>query len=364
MTRKRSIYKKGNGQRCSRAALCLFLCLLLLLTAAGCSRKGAEKYQAVYLDLFDTVTVITGHACGRAAFDEKAAQVYERLARYDALYDIYTTPKGDAVTLYTLNQQAGIAPVPVPEEIWDLLVFAKDVYAQSRGAVNIAMGSVLTLWHRCRTQGMEDPESARLPQASAIESALAHMDLDRVVLNEAEHTVFFSDPDLRLDVGAVGKGYAAQQVMDWLREEGETGWLISIGGNVSALGTRAEGSCWRVGIEDPEGEGYLAQLRLEDGYSVATSGSYQRYYTVDGVDYHHIIDPATGYPARGFVGVSVIAPHAGLADALSTALFVLDEAQGRKVLAQIPQTEALWLYEDGTRSMTEGFQAKTVEDET
>lgn len=345
-------------------ALGLFLCLLSVLLPAGCAPVKQEKYQAVYLDLFDTVTVVTGHASSRSAFDQKAERVYELLARYDALYDIYTPPQEGQVTLYTLNLQAATAPVSVPEEIWDLLVFAKDVYGQSRGAVNIAMGSVLSLWHQCRTQGVEDPENACLPQPAAIESALAHMDPDQVVLEEEGKTVYFADPDLRLDVGAVGKGYAAQQAMDWLQSQGESGWLISIGGNVSALGTKQDGTCWRVGIEDPDGDGYLSQLQLEDGCSVATSGSYQRYYTVDGVDYHHIIDPATGYPSRGLVCVSVLAPHAGLADALSTALFVMDEAAGRQLLEKIPQTEALWLHEDGTLSMTAGFAAKTVEDET
>ncbi len=150
-----------------------------------------------------------------------------------------------------------------------------------------------------------------------------------MVIDEAASTVQITDPETRLDVGAIAKGYAVEQVC----RQAPAGLLVSVGGNIRATGPKADGQPWVVGIQSPDrdGEEFLHTLELSQG-SVVTSGDYQRYYTVDGVRYHHIIDPATLSPAAYWRSVTIVCADSGLADALSTALFTLPQAEGQALL--------------------------------
>ena len=176
------------------------------------------------------------------------------------------------------------------------------------------------------------------------------MSFDCVILDEANSTVQITDPQLRLDVGAVAKGWATQRVA----EQAPTGMLISVGGNVCATGPKGENTPWVIGIQDPDGEGNLHTVYLTEG-SVVTSGDYQRAYIVDGKAYHHIIDPDTRMPGGDFRSVTVIGGDSGLADALSTALFLLPLEEG-KVLAQQCNVHAFWVDAQGNEYMTPGFE--------
>ena len=241
----------------------------------------------------------------------------------------------------------------VDNRILDLLLLCRALYDESGGKVNAAMGSVLTLWHEAREDSIDDPAHAYIPAEDAIQAALEHISFDSVVLDEEASTVYLTDPAQRLDVGAVAKGYAAGKVAETLPE----GMVLSLGGNICVTGAKPDGSPWVVGIQDPDGGGtdYAARLDITGG-AVVTSGDYQRYYTVDGVTYHHIIDPDTGAPARRYRSVTVLCPDSGLADALSTAVFTMDEAAGRDLLARYG-AEAYWIYPDGSAVWTEGCEA-------
>ena len=241
----------------------------------------------------------------------------------------------------------------VDARILDLLLLCRDLYADSGGKVNAAMGSVLLLWHEAREASVNDPEHAYLPEEDAIQAALEHTSFDNVVLDEAASTVYLTDPAQRLDVGAVAKGYAAGAVAAAL----PTGMVLSLGGNVCVTGPKPDGSPWVIGVQNPDGDDteYVQRLDITSG-AVVTSGDYQRYYTVDGVAYHHIIDPDTGWPARHYRSVTVICADSGLADALSTAAFIMDEESGR-ILLETYGAEALWVYADGSASWTGGCDA-------
>ena len=167
-------------------------------------------------------------------------------------------------------------------------------------------------------------------------------------------TVCLTDPEASLDVGAVAKGWAVQRACALAAEKGYGGFLVSAGGNVFTVGAKPDGSHWRIALEDPTKVGaHLTELELRDCAAV-TSGSYQRYFTVDGVKYHHIIDPATAYPADTYLMVTVICPDSAVADALSTSLFLTSCEEG-EALAERFGAEALWMWEDGSVRMTEGF---------
>lgn len=326
--------------------------LLAVLLLGGCTPKEPQesRYQATFLELFDTVTTVVGYAPSEEAFQETAQDIHDALESYHQLFDIYNTYPG-VVNLKTLNETAATAPVKADEKIIELLKFCREVYDATSGKVNIAMGSVLQLWHDARESGIADPANAKLPQEEALTEAAKHGDLSQLILDEEAGTVFYADPEMSLDVGAIAKGYALEQVCKTAPE----GLLISVGGNVRATGPKPDGGSWVVGIQNPTGEdGYLHTVEVQD-ISVVTSGDYQRYYTVDGVSYHHIIDPETNYPGRLWRAVTVLCPDSGLADGLSTALFLLPQEAGQALLDKFG-CEALWVDSDNNLSYSPGFR--------
>ena len=294
------------------------------------------------LTLLDTVTVIKSPAESQSAFAETARSIHDDLLRYHQLFDIYNDYEG-LNNLKTVNDQAGIAPVKVDAAILDLLTDCRNYYELSGGKVNIAMGSVLHLWHVARNEGIDDIANAKLPDMAALEAASEHTSIDCIVIDEAASTVFISDPKVRLDVGAVAKGWAAQRAA----EHAPKGLLLSVGGNVCATGPKNENTPWVIGVRDPAGaaDDFLHTLYVSTG-SVVTSGDYQRTYLVDGKMSHHIIDPETLMPSEYWRSVTIICPDSGLADALSTALFLLDRQAGQALLDKAG-AEAMWVDGEG-----------------
>lgn len=328
------------------------LLLILSLLLGGCAAKpaAAKQYTATFLTLFDTVTTVIGPGETEEAFQIKAQKIHDDLLYYHQLFDIYQEYEG-INNLKTVNDQAGIAPVTVDRVIIDLLLDCKSYYELTGGKVNAAMGSVLSLWHDARTDGLRDPRSAKLPDPDRLAAAAEHMDFDAVVIDEAASTVYLSDPQVRLDVGAIAKGWATQRVA----EKAPEGLLISVGGNVCATGPKNGDAPWVIGIQNPEGEGNLHTLYLKEG-TVVTSGDYQRTYWVEGKQYHHIIDPDTQMPSHYWRSVSVVCEDSGLADALSTALFLLPLEEGKALAAQCG-VEVLWVDAEKQEYSTPGFGA-------
>ena len=287
-------------------------CALLLAVGiflSGCALVQPslpEQYNATYLDLFDTVTTIVGSGETEEQFRQNARKIYEELLVYHQLFDIYNDYEG-IYNLKTVNDQAGVSPVTVDRAIIRLLLDCKDYYALTGGKVNAAMGSVLSLWHEARELSVQNPSNARIPNTTALSLAAEHMDFDSVEINEAASTVYITDPETSLEVGAIAKGWAVQQVA----ASAPAGMLISVGGNVCATGPKSsDGTPWVVGIQDPDNNGeYLHTISITGG-AVVTSGDYQRVYTVGGEKYHHIIDPDTQMPSAYWHSVNTGKPDA------------------------------------------------------
>ena len=329
------------------------LVLLVCLVLTGCAQPQEENrtmYDATFLTLFDTVTTIKGYASDKEEFSQTAQAIHDALLKYHQLFDIYHDYEG-LNNLKTVNDNAGVAPVVVDRAIIDLLLDCREYYELTGGRVNVAMGSVLALWHRARNDGINDIVNAYLPDANKLTAAAEHMDPDAIVIDEEASTVFITDPDTRLDVGAVAKGWSAQRAA----EQAPEGLLISVGGNVCATGPKdRNGTPWRVGVQNPDGGAqYLHTLNITGG-SIVTSGDYQRCYMVDGKIYHHIIDPDTLYPSEYWRSVTIVCADSGLADALSTALFLLPLEEGM-ALAEKCGAQALWINEAGEMFYTPGF---------
>lgn len=332
--------------------LCLLLAFLLL---SGCAATGVKTerkiYEATFLTLFDTVTVIKGASDSKEVFSEIARSIHDELLEYHQLFDIYHDYE-DVHNLKMVNDMAGKKAVEVDRRIIDLLIDCKKYYSLSDGMVNVAMGSVLKLWHNARNDGMNDPVNAKLPDMNRLMDASQHTNLEAVVIDEAKSTVYISDPEVQLDVGAVAKGWSAQRVA----ENAPKGLLISVGGNVCATGPKDDrGTPWVVGVQNPDGEDYLHTIYVTDA-SVVTSGDYQRYFVVDGKVYHHIIDPNTLLPGAFWRSVTIVCADSGLADALSTALFLLPLEDGQALLEKCG-AEAMWVDADGNQFYSPGFHA-------
>ena len=328
----------------------LMLCFILL---CGCrtDKTSQKQYTATFLDLFDTVTTIVGKAESKEAFEESLKPVHEGLEYYHKLFDIYDEYDG-ITNLKTVNEKAAISPVVVDTAILDLLQDCKEYYTATNGKFNPAMGSILSLWHNAREESINDPENAYLPDMDRLLSAKEHINPDDIVLDRENSTVFFKDADLRLDVGGIAKGWAVERVSKTAPE----GLLISVGGNVYATGPKDKsGTPWAVGIRNPDSDGdYLHILNIKAG-SVVTSGSYIRAYAVNGRLYHHIIDPDTLYPAEKWTSVTVVGEDSGLADVLSTALFLLDREDGQKLLDRY-KADAMWVDAKGNKYYSPDFK--------
>ena len=330
--------------------LALFLILPMLL--CGCTGAGEEQkqYTATFLTVFDTVTTIVGRDVSEESFTEKTQAIHDELLGYHQLFDIYHEYEG-LNNLKTINDHPGEA-VAVDEAVIDLLLDCKTYCELTNGRVNAAMGSVLYLWHEAREDGLNDFANAYLPDGDALAEAAKHASWDSVVIDVEHSTVTVTDPGLRLDVGAIAKGWSVQRAA----ETAPAGLLISVGGNICATGPKDKtGTPWVVGVQDPDGgDNYLHTLYLTKG-SMVTSGDYQRAYMVDGEIYHHIIDPDTLYPGKLWRAVTVVCPDSGLADALSTALFLLPIEAGQKLLDAC-ESEAMWVDAEGNMYYSTGFQ--------
>lgn len=328
-----------------KKALSAVLLIASLIGLCSCA-KTEKRYTATSFEYFDTVTNIVGYAASEEEFDNTKNYIFSELEKYHNLYDIYNLYDGIA-NIKTINESR--SPVKVDGDIINLIEYGKNIYSLTDGRTNIAMGAVLSIWHDCREDG------TNLPNMSELISASEHCNPDDIITDRKNGTVFLADEKMSLDVGAIAKGYAAEMIAESLREKGISGYLISIGGNVCAVGAKPDGKQWTVGIEDPFGDGFSETVGVCD-MSVVTSGSYQRYFELDGVRYHHIIDPDTLFPENRFVSVTVISGNSALADALSTALFNMNIEQGKALIASLEDTHAMWLTADGEKLCSDGFK--------
>lgn len=334
------------------------LLIILMLSTSSCNR-ALKRHQGSFLFLFNTITEIVAFTKSEGEFSELASFIKDELEIYHQLYDIYNSYEG-INNLKTINDNAGKEPIKVDKKIIDLLNYSIEAYEISGGTVNIGMGSVLEIWHNYRTQGIDDPLNATLPPMELLEEANKHTNIDMLIIDEVNSTVLLSDSEMRLDVGAIAKGYATEQVTKAAIDKGYTDFLLSVGGNVRAVGGKGKDKePWNVGIQNPDKESEqhsIYTLALID-LSLVASGNYERYYTVDGKEYHHIINPDTLMPAEYFTAVSIICNDSGMADLLSTAIYNMPYEEGLALIESLEDTEALWILHDGTMYYSDGFEA-------
>ena len=355
---------KTRANRLVSMLLAGALCLSLLAACAP-KKKELTRYSTIFYDVFDTVTQVIAYCESEEVFKTQMDALHADLVTYNQLYDIYNDYPG-VTNVKTINDNAGKAPVEVDDRILSMLELADQMYATTNGKLNIAMGSVLNIWHNYReaAEVTETDADNKLPGMDELEAAAQHCDINNVVIDEQAKTVYLADPEMSLDVGSVGKGYAVEMVAQAAEARGLKSALISVGGNLRAIGTKPDGSQWSGGVENPwnSSEVYTASSSYVSGVNMSdmalvTSGNYQRYYVVDGVRYHHLIDPDTLWPARYFDSVSVLSPDSGAADCLTTGLFCMPLEEGQKLVESLDGVEAMWCTPDKQATTSSGWDS-------
>ncbi len=331
----------------------LLLIILILASCTACETKK-QKFTESFIDYFDTVATVTGYEDDRDSFNRTAKVVEALLKKYHALFDIYGNYT-DINNIKTINDNAGKSPVKVSAEIIELLKYSENIFAITSEKTNITMGPVLKVWHSYRTEGINSPENARLPSNDELITADSFCGYDKLLIDEENGTVYLNSKGASLDVGAIAKGYATEQIAKHLENNGVKGYALNIGGNIRVIGNKPDGEYWTASVKNPNGDGYLMSIELKNK-SFVTSGNYVRYYTVNGQNYHHIIDPDTLYPSTEFASVSVLTADSSLADALSTALFCMSYEDGLKIIESFPDTEAVWVRTDGNVLYSTDFE--------
>ena len=341
----------------SLTCLCAVLGLLVILTGCPNSALKEEPKGMVYYTFFDTVSYIYSYANdSQEDFEANCDAASDILEEYHRLFDIYYAYSG-INNLKTINENAGKAPVKVDQKLIDFLLYAKELYTLTNGEMNVMMGAVLSLWHDCREAASTSPANASVPTKEALDEAALHTDISLLEIDKANGTVRITDPHARIDVGALGKGYATEKAAEYLLAKGIDGYVLNIGGNIRIIGHKPDGSGWGTGIKNPaDPTTYAMKLTIADT-SCVTSGDYERFFVVDGVKYHHVIDKDTLMPASYFSSVTIITPNSGIADALSTALFSMSYEDGLALVNTLENVDVLWITTDGTQYYTEGFAA-------
>ena len=258
-----------------------------------------------------------------------------------------------------INATAGKGQMQVSAAMAGWLERCLQISEQTGGAFDVSIGKLSRLWDIDTWAAADDPQDYELPGREEIEQACALAGWQQMILEQRTDSTVVSIPaGMQLDLGAVGKGVALDEIRKTLEEHPKvSGAVISVGGSILTYGNKPEGGAWQIAVTDPlEPSQSVGVLTLDGGYCVSTSGDYERYVEVDGVRYHHILDPRTGAPARSDVaGVTIVTKDGFLSDALSTACFVLGSEEGQKLLEKY-DAEALFIDHAGTITMTEGMQ--------
>lgn len=315
----------------------------MTLSAGSCSAKPVDRTDLV-LGTVCSVRVLDGGS--RGALDAAFARLREIEAAMSA--------NAEGTVVAAINAAAGRTPVAAPADVRFVTSKALGYAAVSGGAFDPTIGPIVKLWNI----GLD---GERIPSAAEIAAALPLVDYRAVRVDDAAGTVFLPRAGMLLDLGAIAKGYAADEVARVLREKRVKAAVIDLGGNVMVMGKKPDGSPWRVGIQNPFDErgAHIGVASLRGGSTVVTSGVYERYFIgEDGARYHHILDPATGSPVRnGLMSVTVISDSSVDADGLSTTLFSLGLERGMALAESLEHVEAVFIDEEKKVYMSSGAAA-------
>ena len=323
------------------------LLIFLLVVGAGCSTSSlfTDKPYKETQFLMDTIIEITAYGNGNEAGVKAAFAEFKRINELTNRFD-------ESSQVSKINQAAGQEKVQVDPDVITMLKLARSRSEQLNGALDVSVGALTELWS-------VGHKGEFVPSDAEIKALLPLVNFQLIEIDDKANTVFLPKAGMRIDLGAVAKGYADRKAIDALKAGGIKSALVNAGGDVRIIGKRPDGQPWRIGVQDPrDSEGIAAKIALTDWDVLETSGDYQRFFIKDDVRYSHIIDPRTGYQPREIASVTIVAKADNNVDILSTAMFVLGVEKGQQLLKQYPGTEAIFITTDGKKIITPGLEGK------
>ncbi|MCI8553329.1 MAG: FAD:protein FMN transferase [Clostridiales bacterium] len=341
-----------------------FRCTAVVTAAAACALglsscglalpftgEQQTRFSEVFVGPMDTVTQLTAYCSSQERFDTHVAQVRALLERLDRIFDCY----GFDGTVRGVNERAGKGPVTVEPELIEAIEKCRTLSSKTPG-MNIALGSVLSLWEQARREGTP-------PQEEALRQALVHTSMTGVITTAT--TVELTDAQTSLDLSGYAKGYAADRIAARLKADGLTCFLLNVGeSSLVCAGAPPGKTGWTVGLRNPdkvlnlsgtENPSELSGTMTLSDRCVGVSGDYQKYFEADGTYYSHIIDETSGWPARYYRAVCVTADSAAEAEFYTKALFTAAAGDALQMAGETPGLEALWVLPNGGMLCTSGF---------
>ncbi len=342
----------SNGIKCTTVCLLLFSIIFMSCT----KNESTYKESRVLMDTYCTITVV-------ASSSDKAAESinagFAEIEKLDGLLNFFS----DESEVAAINKASKDSPARVSSETLEMLEMALNISKATSGAFDPTVAPLMGLWKFPKNRTDHD-----IPSDISVNNARALVDFRKIVINSETFEVYLDMKGMKIDLGGIAKGYAADKAVDALRKNGIKAALVAVAGDIRGYGFSKIGKSWKVGIQNPRPmyesdkpwEEVMATLNLEDK-AISTSGDYQRYFIKEGKRYHHIIDPETGYPAEtDLISASVIAPEGYISDGVSTAVFVLGVENGMKLLEsmKVMGVEGVLVDREKRVIVTEGLKGK------
>ncbi|PRX27435.1 thiamine biosynthesis lipoprotein [Orenia metallireducens] len=324
-----------------------YLILLISITLLGCSANNSEDFTLKSDYKMGTIVQLKAYGKNLEGTVKEAFTLIDHLEQKMSL-----NIEGSEIN--QVNNLAGQKGFQASDDTYLVIDKALNYAKLSQGSFDPSIGPVVKLW------GIGS-EKQRVPSKEELAAKLKLVDYRQIQLNPDNKSISLTTEGMILDVGGIAKGYAADKVIEFLKSQGVKSAYVSLGGNVSVLGTKPDGSNWKVGIQDPKAKSrgeVVGVVSLKDK-TVVTSGNYERYFIEDGVRYHHILNPKTGYPAKnGVISATIIAESSFDADALSTAVYILGIKHGLELVNQLDGIEAILITEENQIYVTANLKDK------
>lgn len=341
-------FVNGDGNMKRYIGIALVLVFLCVLSAAGCSGQQAEQQTVQKTTLLmDTVVTITLYDWTDETNIDAA---FQEISRLEALLNV----DQEGSDLDKLAKAAGKEWVTIAPETEEVLRLAKEYYTLSKGHFDVTAGPLINLWN------IHDGEG-HYPTQEELAQVLPLINSDELLVEDGK--AYLSRQGMSADLGAIAKGYIADQVKSLLEKQGVKHAVLDLGRNILLIAGKTNDVGFTVGIQDPnQPEGTLAGLIRATGKSIVTSGIDERYFTYEGKRYHHVLDPFTGFPAdTGLASVSILSDSSAQGDALSTTCLLLGAEDGMALVESLEGVEALFITTDGEQIASSGFDAYRVE---
>lgn len=321
----------------------ILLILVGLMMLAGCTKKEEyHRYQAeTSTSGFDTTITLMAYTTSESEFNRYFERMKELYGEYHVIFDNFNNYEG-INNLKSVNDMASIEPVKVDQRLIDVLMIARDHYEKGQHKFDPSMGAVLKIWHEYREAGLIhnfNNEFGEVPSLEILQAAKECTGWDLIQIDDEDNTIYLTEACASIDLGAIAKGYATQEIMNILAQEGLSHFSINAGGNVKVYDLKPDGSSWNIAVGEPSLivlDQYVDVLRIDKELSIVASGDYQRYYIGENnVHYHHLIDPDSLFPPQDtFRKVTLVMQDSTLADMYSTVLFLLSYEEGLEWINQ------------------------------